>query len=411
MAVSSILMPKLGLTMTEGVLSAWHVAAGDTVKAGDLLFVVETDKIATDVEARGDGRIEEIRIAEGETVDVGTVVATWTGPGAENDSSAASLPVGAASERAEQEATQSSSRPSASDGAGGERRIVATPVARRLAAANGIALSDLVGSGPRGRIKSQDVLSLIGDRNAGNTPSSPQRAAPAAPACAASSRRAASSFEKTVARRLTDSKQQIPHFYVMAEADLTSLIAFRTQLNTDGQVSKISLNHMIVLAVGRALRKHPEMTVVWDDSDVVALGGTDVGFAVDTPRGLLAPVLRSVGDMRIDQLALAADAAALRAREGRTAGEELSGGVITVSNVGMFGAAWLVPIINPGQSAIIGVGAAQPQFRPDSNGAPTLRHILSLTLSGDHRVLDGVKGAQFLASVARLLEQPLQLLR
>lgn len=410
MAASPILMPKLGLTMTEGVLAAWHVAAGDLVKTGDVLFVVETDKIATDVEARADGRIEEIKVAEGDTVDVGTVVATWTGPAVGTEPDGTDLgDVGMPAPASELAASPTLPTELRDAPSKDSDRIVATPLARRIAKANDVPLDMLVGTGPRGRIKSDDVRLHL-SRNSRPSAGQTENPVPVALAATAASR-PASNFEKTVARRLSEAKQQIPHFYVMAEADLTDLTRFRAQLNAGGSVAKISFNHLILLAVGRALRDHPEIATVWQDGNIATLDGSDVGFAVDTPRGLFAPVLRSVGAMRIDDLVAAADAAARRARDGALGRDELSGGAVTVSNVGMFGASWLIPIINPGQSAIIGIGATKAQFRPDASGAPELRHILSMTLSGDHRVLDGVKGARFLGTVARLLEQPIDLVR
>lgn len=404
MTVSSILMPKLGLTMTEGMLAAWHVGPGQTVQAGDLLFVVETDKIATEVTARGDGRIEELKVAEGATVDVGAVVATWTGPATKLDPDEEPVAEGHAGEAKLEEPPISAAAPSAPSEATSGTRLRATPLARRIAGQNDISLEAISGSGPRGRIKSVDVQAYL---DAGRK--NPESAAEPA-VVADGSVRAASNFEKTVARRLTEAKQQIPHFYVMAEVDLTSLSLLRATLNSGGR-NKISVNHLILLAVGRSLRERPDMSCIWRDGDIVTLGGSDLGVAVDTPRGLFAPVLRNVGNMRIDELAEATNAAAARARKGLLGRDELSGGAVTVSNVGMFGASWLIPIINPGQSAIIGVGAATPQFRPDADGAPVLCQIMSITLSGDHRVLDGVKAAQFLDAVARLLERPIDLVR
>jgi pyruvate dehydrogenase E2 component (dihydrolipoamide acetyltransferase) len=380
--MNSIVMPKLGLTMTEGILASWSVAPGDEVRAGDVMFVVETDKIATEITARAAGRIDAIKVAEGETVPVGAVVATWTGPSddqPDDDTSTEDV-----ADTTGKEVDPAAARPTPQPAPTSASRIVSTPYARRLARSNGLDLHGVTGSGPGGRVKAADLQ---------------------IPA-----RRALSNVEKIVARRLTAAKRDIPHFYVMAEADVTALTELRTVLNNDERDIKISFNHLMLLATGRALQENAVFNVVWDNEEIVTLPGSDVGFAVDTPKGLFAPVLRKVGRKRLDELALEANDLAEMARAGNLRPEDLSGGAVTVSNVGMHGASWLVPIVNPGQSSIIGVGAAKPQFRPDHSGSPTLRQLVSLVLSGDHRVLDGVKGAQFLNAIVCLLEHPSELM-
>jgi pyruvate dehydrogenase E2 component (dihydrolipoamide acetyltransferase) len=408
-SASTIVMPKLGLTMTEGLLASWRVQPGDTVNAGDVLFVVETEKIATEIEAPAEGRIESIAVPEGQTVPVGMVVATWTGPAAHVEAAAAAH-AAPASERA---APIEAPRP---DGDARGTRIIATPLARRRAADAGIDLATVKGSGPRGRIKAADVEAALAQARQVSPPE-PDRArvsgAPALPAspAASASRRPASQIETIVARRLTTSKQTIPHFYILADADVTELLRIREQLNSLEDAPRVSINHLVVAAVGKALARLPEINALWDNGEIVTLAGTDVGIAVDTPRGLLVPVLRNAGALSLDALTAAASELVKRAREGRVQQEDLKGGSVSVSNVGMFGAAYLVPIINPGQSAILGVGALKSVFRPDSAGAPVLRQEVGLVLSCDHRVFDGVRAARFLDRVAHLLQHPLQLLR
>ncbi|MCO5130326.1 MAG: 2-oxo acid dehydrogenase subunit E2 [Xanthobacteraceae bacterium] len=387
MAASAIVMPKLGLTMTEGLLASWRVAPGDRVRNGDVLFVVETEKIATEIEAQGDGRIETIEVAAGATVPVGAVVATWSGGGA-----AAAVP------EATPEAAPVASQPRSS---GGER-IVATPLARRLARDAGVPLATLVGGGPRGRIRARDVEAAIAAR----------AAAPAtSDAPAAGDRRAATGMEKTVARRMAQAKQTIPHFYVLAEADVTELLKLRDDLNAMEGLTRISINHLVMAAVGRAIVRMPEINVVWDEDAVVQLAGSDVGMAVDSGRGLFAPVVRDAGGRSLDALARDVDALVARARTGQLSGDDLAGGAIAVSNVGMHGASHLVPIINPGQSAILGVAAIKPVFRPDANAQPTLCREIGLVLACDHRVHNGVAAARFLDCVTGILQHPLSLLR
>ena len=384
---AAIVMPKLGLTMTEGLLASWRVGPGDQVATGDVLFVIETEKIATEIEAQHPGRIGAILVPEGETVPVGTTLATWAGE------VAASAPA-ATSARPAAPACAADTVPAA----GG--RVIATPLARRIARQSGLDLSHVAGSGPHGRIKLADVQAAMA--------SAPATSGPPAKA---SHRRLATPAEQVVARRLTQAKQTIPHFYVMAEADVTQLMAMRAELNAAPGPVRLSITHIVMAAVGRALMAQPEFNAVWEDGEIVTLPGSDVGLAVDSPRGLVVPVLREAGADHLDAVAMACAALIDRARAGRLVAKDFEGGAISVSNVGMFGASHLVPIINPGQSAILGVAAVKPVFRPDAQGRPDLRQELGLVLSCDHRVLDGVRAAKFLDAVVRTLEHPLLLLR
>lgn len=408
-AASTIVMPKLGLTMTEGVVASWLVRPGDQIRSGDVIVVVETEKIATDVKSPGNGRIETIEVAEGSTVPVGTVLATWTGVDAAQRISRPQADDSNRVATALKPDNAPIAQPAAArSGAGG--RLIATPLARRLAKNAKIALSTVSGSGPRGRIKARDVEAAIA--NASRQPASPA-AAEQAPITGSSAglRRPATALERTIARRMTQAKQIIPHFYVQAEADVSRLLTLREELNSIEGFTRVSVNHLIIVAVGRALAEMPEINVLWSDDEVIQLADSDVGFAVDTERGLFAPVIRGVNDMGLEVLARTANDLAGRAKEGRLTADELTGGAITVSNVGMYGASHLIPIINPGQSAILGVAAIKPVFRPDANDQPVLQKEIGLVLACDHRVLDGVKAARFLDCVANHLKNPLLLLR
>ncbi len=397
----TIVMPKLGLTMTEGLIASWSVKPGDEVSEGDILFVVETEKIATEVAAHGPGRILSIDAGEGDVVPVGAPVATWTG------ASAPAAGDGAAPAEAPAPAETAPPTPKAAQAGG---RILATPLARKIARGAGIDLATVTGTGPRGRIKAGDVEALMAAPPA--KPSAPPASAPSLPPPPAeATRRPATGIEKVVARRLTEAKQTIPHFYVLAEADVTRLLALREELNAQRGFARLSLTHFVVAAVGRALAQMPEVNVLWGEDEVIALPHGDVGVAVDTARGLLVPVVRRADSLSLDAIARTMGEAVDRARDGRLEATDLQGGAISVSNVGMFGASHLVPIINPGQSAILGAAAVKPTFRPDEAGAPALVQELGLVLSCDHRVLDGVKAARFLDLIVKLLQQPLTLLR
>ncbi len=398
---AAIVMPKLGLTMTEGLLALWRVGPGDTVATGDVLFVIETEKIATEIEAQHPGRIGAILVPEGETVPVGATLATWA-DGTTAAAATSAAPVATLAAEARPQAAPVAVREPEPARSGTSARIVATPLARRVARQNGIALDRVAGSGPHGRIKLKDVEAALAAVPAAGT--SPARKAE-------NQRRPATAVEQVVARRLSQAKQTIPHFYVLAEADITGLLAAREELNAAGSPQRLSITNFIMAAVGRALVAQPEINAVWDEGDIVTLAGSDVGMAVDSPRGLMVPVVRDAGAQHLDGVAQACAGLVAKAREGRLTTADCEGGAISVSNVGMYGASHLVSIINPGQSAILGVAAVKPVFRPNAQGQPTVRQELGLVLSCDHRVIDGVRAARFLDLVVKTLEQPLPLLR
>lgn len=381
-ASAEIVMPKLGLTMTEGLLAEWRVQPGTRVAAGDILFVVETEKIATDIEAAGEGEILELLVPVGSTVAVGTPVARWTGAA----SSAAPAPVEPPA------AAPPAPRPLVASGT----RVLATPLARRMARERGIDIATVTGTGPRGRIKAKDIPAAL----------APAAAAPTSGTFIPLDRVRAAS-----ARRLTQAKQEMPHFYVGAAAEISRLLTLRDEWREIPGAPRLTVTHAVLAAMGRALLAMPDLNRVWEGDGWRRIATSDVGLAVDTPRGLFAPVLRDAGRMSLDALAERTNALVDRARAGRLTPDELEGGAISLSNVGMFGARFLVPIVNPGQSMILGLGAMESLFRPDANGAPALRREVTLVLSADHRVLDGAAAAAFLARIVACLEKPLALLR
>jgi pyruvate dehydrogenase E2 component (dihydrolipoamide acetyltransferase) len=409
MVDARILMPKLGLTMTEGLISAWSVKVGDAVKAGDILFVVETDKIANEVEAAAEGVITALLVAEGETVPVGTPVASWTGHSADADCVPPDVaPTGSTSQPTVTAAGLPYEMPPKVLESNG--RLLATPLARRMAKHAAIDLSGLTGSGPRGRIKAADVTGAIISAKALPPASTPIPTAPPATGLHGETVRPLSPIERVVAKRLTEAKQSIPHFYVFSDADVTALLKLRKELNTSGSRVKISVNHCITAAIAKSLAKMPEMNAVWRDGQIISRESIDIGIAVDTPRGLMVPVLRGLNDTTLPIIAGRADELVARARDGKLGGADLEGGAISLSNIGMYGASFLVPIINPGQSAILGVGAPKKVFRPDQEDKPVLCEELGLVLSCDHRLFDGVRAAVLLDHIRQALENPLRLL-
>jgi pyruvate dehydrogenase E2 component (dihydrolipoamide acetyltransferase) len=407
-----LLMPKLGLTMTEGTLIEWAVAPGARFEAGQTLFVVESDKVATEVEAEADGTLVEAALPEGETVEVGTVIGYWE---AADEASGRPAGSGAATGAARPAATPAQGRGPAAAAADRSpasaaatpapvppglqpRRRVSTPYARRRARELGVDLAAVAGTGPRGRIQARDVEGA--PRQEREPSRIAGRVAPIRP----------TATQQTMARRLVAAKQQIPHFYLAIEAEVSALLALRAEFNARPGAPKLTVNHLLLAAVGRALRAMPQANRVWTDEGIVAFDRSDVGIAVDTDRGLLVPVLRDAGGLARADVARGAADLVERARAGTIAADEMSGGAITVSNAGMLNVTYMTPIINPGQAMILGVGSVRDLFRPDAQGRPAHRREVGLVLAVDHRILSGAPALRFLNAIVRWLERPAWLL-
>lgn len=419
---ADLLMPKLGLTMTEGLLMEWKVAPGEAFSRGQLLFVVETDKAATDIEAEADGVLAERLVEEGETVPVGTPVGRLV-PAAGGESPppppppspSVPLPVPEARSESRPQAAAVAPPPSVvvqlvARQAGG--RVVATPLARRIARERGIDLSSVTGSGPRGRIKLADVERATPAAAPAASPAIGQAAGKQATGEQAAARRVRPSpIQAAMARRLSQVKQGVPHFYLSVEAEVSALLELRAALNADSTRPKLTLTHFVLAAVGRSLAEQPGINRIWADGEIVEFSATHVSMAVEAEAGLYVPVVRDAGSASLDRVAAEARAAMEKARSGRLSAAEMEGAAIAVSNAGMHDVTWLTPIINAGQSAILGVGSVRELFRPDAEGAPALRREMGLVFSGDHRVHTGVEGLTFLNRVRTYLETPLRLLR
>lgn len=422
-----LLMPKLGLTMTEGALVEWMVRPGEAFAREATLFVVETEKTATDIPADADGVLLDVAVEAGVTVPVGTLLGHWddAAPGEEaaSPASPAEASAPAASGVVRDDATRSAAAatsaydttlPAAHDAT--PARVRATPLARRLARSSGVDLASLVGSGPRGRIRARDVEMAT----ASTTSADVQLAATQTRAAAPPDERTAStpslttlrvptSTESTIARRLVAAKRDIPHFYLSVEAEVSRLAALREELRAARPDERFTLNHFIVAAVARALAETPLANVVWTDAGIVQFATVDVGMAVATSRGLVAPVLRDIGQAPLARIAQQSGSAIERARAGRLTAAEMEGGAITVSNAGMHDVTYMTSIINPGQSLILGVGSVRELFRPGPAGEPLLRREMGLVLSADHRVHDAVGALALLKRIVAHLEQPLRL--
>ncbi len=401
-AERAIRLPKLGLTMTEGTVVEWLVQPGQAVRPGDLLYICETEKIANEIAADEGGTIASLVVAAGDTVPVGTVLATWVG--AEDAATAAgpALSTPAARDDAPPAAATASSGPAEP----GDRRRLATPHARKVARAQGIDLALVTGSGPKGRIKASDVLAALRTAPVTATTAPRPRAAPAAEAVVVPM----SAAQRTVAARMAQSKREIPHFYLDAAADIGPLLELHRTIKRRPGCEGLTVTHWIVQALGLALEHDPQFRRVWQDDGLLELPDSDVALAAATDKGLYVGVARKVGTRSLLANSNALNEITQRARSGRLGPDDSGGGATCVSNLGGTRVRHVFPIILPGQSSILGVGRTESLFRPDADGQPVIRQELGLVLACDHRVLNGIDGARLLDAVIARLEDPLSLL-
>ena len=417
----TILMPALSPTMEEGALTKWLVKPGDAVASGDVIAEIETDKATMEVEAVDDGVIGALLVAEGaQGVKVNAPIATLLEPGEPADALAAPA---AAPVTAPPPPIAPPAAPVAAPGCAG--RLFAIPLARRIAAERGVDLAAVQGSGPHGRIVRADVEAAApGARPA--APAAGPAAAPAsaplaAPASAETVARlyagrdfqevALDGMRRVVAARLTEAKQTVPHFYLRREIGLDALLALRAQINAKGAARgvKLSVNDFIIRACALALQAVPDCNAVWAGDRILRFSASDVAVAVAVEGGLFTPVLRDAEAKALSQLSAEMKDLAARARARKLAPQEYQGGAFAISNLGMFGVESFDAIINPPHAAILAVGAGVR--KPVARGeAVVIETVMSVTLSVDHRVIDGALGAQFLQAVKDCLEDPLSLL-
>jgi len=430
-----ILMPALSPTMEEGTLAKWLVKEGDSVSSGDLLAEIETDKATMEFEAVDEGVIGKILIPEGsEGVKVNTPIAVLLEEG-ENaadiprapaakpaPASAASATAGAPAVTAAppaQSAPRSAPQP-ATQPVGGTR-IFASPLARRIAAEKGLDLGQLTGTGPHGRIVKADV------EGAAKAPPPAAAAAPA-PAPLAAGPQAETvlkmyqdreyteipldGMRKIVAARLTEAKQTIPHFYLRRDIRLDALLALRSKMNKQLETRgiKLSVNDFIIKACALALQQVPAANAIWAGDRIVQLKPSDIAVAVAVEGGLFTPVLKDAETRSLSSLSTQMKDMATRARERKLAPEEYQGGSFSISNLGMYGIDNFDAVINPPQGAILAVGAGKKKPVVDEAGEITAATVMSVTLSVDHRVIDGALGAELLQAIVENLENPLCML-
>lgn len=446
--ISEVVMPQMGADMTEGTLVRWIKHEGDPVERGEIIAEIETDKANVEIEAFEGGIFRKTLASEGDVVAVGEVIAligdasddisrytSGGGNGAVNDSgqtaatAATAQPAVAPPEPAQPVvASAAPARPAPAaapaDDATPERLRV-SPVARRIAEEQGIDVRTLRGSGPDGRIIRRDVEAAVRD---GGARQAPGAAAVDAASAARGARRdvgravavtqprppeagpiVQSKMRQAIARRMSQSKREAPHYYLLARIDMTEAVRFRAHLNEAlGGETRVSINDIIVRACAIALRAFPDLNVTFAGDEMRRHDDENICIAVALDDGLIAPAILDAGEKTLAEIAAVSADLAERARGGRMRPEELNDGTFTISNLGAYGVETLIGIIQPPQTAILGVGAASetPVVR---DGAVTVRTMMEVALSADHRVTDGAYGARFLAEVKRLLERPLLL--
>ena len=421
--ISEVVMPQMGADMVEGTLLRWIKHEGDRVERGEIIAEIETDKANVEIEAFESGVFRKTLAAEGDVVPVGGVIAIIAGAGDDisqyadaTTADAAALPVSsavpvptpaAAGTTAKTPATSEPAPAMATPGATSVGRVRVSPVARHLAEERGIDVRSLHGSGPDGRIIRRDVEAELSAGGAGTTRAAAARSTqqPAATNFAAMSK-----MRQAIARRMAQSKREAPHYYLLADVDMTDAFSIRTQLNeTLAADAHASINDLIVRACAMALQAFPEMNVTVAGDQITRQDAQHICIAIALDDGLIAPAIVDAGHKTLIELAAAAKDLVARAKGGRLRPDEMNNGTFTITNLGAYGIEALIGIIQPPQTAILGVGtvADQPAVR---DGAIVVRKTMKVALSADHRITDGAYGAQFLAEIKRLIEHPLLLI-
>ena len=435
---TEILMPALSPTMEEGTLAKWLVKEGDTVSSGDILAEIETDKATMEFEAVDEGIVGKILVAAGSSgVKVNTPIAVLVeegesadaAPAAKATAPATAAPAPAPAPAASAAAPAAAKAPAAP--VSGGARVIASPLARRLAAEKGIDIATLSGSGPHGRIVKADVEAASASAKAAPAATAPAPSAAVAPAASPAMSSGPSpdlvkrmyegrayeeipldGMRKTIASRLTEAKQTIPHFYLRREVQIDTLMKFRGELNAqlEGRGIKLSVNDFIIKACALALQDVPDANAVWAGDRILKLKPSDVAVAVAIEGGLFTPVLKDAHQKTISALSAEMKDLASRARNRKLAPHEYVGGSFAISNLGMMGIENFDAVINPPHGAILAVGAGIKKPVVKADGEIGVATVMSMTLSVDHRVIDGALGAVVLNAIVGYLENPMSML-
>ncbi|MGI5142850.1 dihydrolipoamide acetyltransferase family protein [Streptomyces sp. CA-106110] len=418
-------MPEVAANTPEAILQAWNVGLNTPYAAGDPIVTVETEKAAVDVEAESDGVLLRLLVEAGTTVAVGTPIAVW---GAKDESTSAVDALVASLGTGEAPATASTTSPTAPEepatpvgtvapaptvaARDNSERIFASPLARRLARELGVDLNAVVGSGPHGRIRRADIEAAAATVEPEQTlPANTGAEIPRNGTSAVGPRFVDvpnTRMRTAIARRLTESKQNTPHFYLRASARVDALLELRKQINA-GQGVKVSINDLLIKAIASAHMSVPAMNAQWNDTSIRHFSDVDIAVAVATDGGLVTPVVRGVDSLSMSGVAKATKDLIARAKERRLQQDELEGGTITITNLGMYGTEDFAAIINPPQAAILAVGAVRQEAVVDE-GAINIASVLRLTLAVDHRSVDGATAAEWMKAFVDVLEHPLRIL-
>ncbi|MDC0495275.1 pyruvate dehydrogenase complex dihydrolipoamide acetyltransferase [Planktomarina temperata] len=421
-----ILMPALSPTMEEGTLAKWLVAEGDRVQSGDLLAEIETDKATMEFEAVDEGVIGKLLVAEGTAnVKVNSAIAILLEEGDAADATVSPAQSAAAAAPLTHEANAvdapaATAAPAAAISNDGTR-IFASPLARRIAADQGLDLAKITGSGPKGRIVKADVSGAPAPASVSAPP--PMAAAPAASLPSSASVEALyqgrsyktvllDGMRRVIADRLTEAKQTIPHFYLRRDIQLDTLLKLRSEVNAglEARGVKLSVNDFIIKACAMALQSVPAANAVWAGDRVLQMEASDISVAVAIEGGLFTPVLQDADSKSLSKLAVEMKDLAARARSRKLAPHEYQGGSFSISNLGMMGIDNFDAVINPPQGAILAVGAGKKRPVVSDDGTLSVATVMSVTMSVDHRVIDGALGAELLDAIVNNLEHPLSML-
>ena len=413
-----VILPKVDMDMSSGTIAGWYKEEGEMVEEGEALFDIETDKATMEVESPGTGTLHFVSAKTGDVVPIGEAVAWLFAEGEEVAAPAgaatAAKPDAAASQEVEDtEAPEEKAANTNTAGASGTR---ATPLARRVAKKLGMDIADVTGSGPRGRVVKKDV------EHAANTVSAAQTIDVGAKTGAQKTaddlglrytKLPVNKMRSVIAARLTESKSSVPHFYLNADVNLHALLEMRSQINAalqDTGAKKVSVNDLLVKACAASLKAVPDANASWDGDNIIRYDDAHISVAVAIEGGLITPVVRNAQTKDIQTISAEIGDLATRAKSGKLASKEYQGGSFSISNLGMFGVKSFNAIINPPESMILAVGMGTPQFVPDADGNPKLATVMGVTLSCDHRVVDGALGAVWLKKFKEFVENPASLM-
>jgi pyruvate dehydrogenase E2 component (dihydrolipoamide acetyltransferase) len=423
--ITRVVLAKLSPTMEEGTIVKWSKKEGDAIKVGDVLAEIETDKANMEMEALGSGVLRKILVQAGGKAPIGTLIGVIADPNEDISAmlaEAAKAPAAPAPAAAPRPAAQAAPMPAPAPppapapalaavpapAAAPGGRVKSSPLARAIAAQKNVPLTLVAGSGPGGRIIKRDVEGYIASpRPAAGAPAAARPAAPV-PAVPAGTAIPVSNIRRVIAKRLSESAFTAPHFYVTVEIDMDAAVSLREQLIRAEEI-KLSYNDLVVKACAKALARFPTVNASWTGETIQTHAEVHVGIAVSIPDGLITPVVRNADRKHVVEIASEIKDLAARARDRKLKPEEFTGSTFTISNLGMFDVTEFTAIINPPESCILAVGAVRKQ-PVVKNDQLAVGHRMRVTLSSDHRVVDGALAAQFLAEVRRLLESPVSLL-